>query len=329
MTPSDEKQEIDGRPPATVARNGNGGFPIRQLPRQAAALANKLARLVVEYGTLIGRGVTDDLAKLAVRVPADEVDAYGMDTRYRERMRPLLDFLYREYFRIEAVGLANVPAEGRLCLVANHAGVLPYDALMIGHAVEAEHPAGRVVRSLVDDVFINAPYLSRIFTRCGMVRASQANAERMLEEGRAVCLFPEGLQGIAKNYRDRYQLQRFGRGGFVRLCLRTRTPIIPVAVVGSEEIHPVIYQSGRLRSWLGNLLPPITPTFPLLGPLGLLPLPSKWIIEFGAPIDVRKEYGVRGEGDDLGINHAKEKIRARVQYMLYERLKSRHSIWAD
>ena len=297
-------------------------------PEQVRRLGENLVRLIYQYGAFLGRAMAEDVAKMTLKVPVAQVDEFGLDETYRRRIEPLLRFLYGEYFRVEAVGLAHVPSEGRVCLVANHSGVLPYDAAMIGYAVEHEHPLrGRIVRPLIDDLFVNAPWLSRMVVRSGMARACQENAERLLAAGQAVCLFPEGLQGIVKRYRERYQLKRFGRGGFVRLCLRTKTPIVPVAVIGAEEIHPVLAQFGWLRRRLGVVAPPITPTFPLLGPLGLLPLPAKWTIEFGAPIDVKKEFGIKGVNDDLGINHAKEKIRARIQTMVYERLKARRSVW--
>ena len=297
-------------------------------PEQVRRLVENLVRLLYQYGAFLGRGVAEDVAKMTLRVPVAQVDEFGLDEIYRRRVEPLTRFLYREYFRVDAVGLDHVPPAGRVCLVSNHSGVLPYDAAMIGYAVEHEHPAGgRIVRPLIDDLFVNAPWLSRIVVRSGMARACQENAARLLLHEQAVCLFPEGLQGIIKRYRDRYQLKRFGRGGFVRLCLRTNTPIVPVAVIGGEEIHPVLTQFGWLRRRLGLLVPPVTPTFPLLGPLGLLPLPAKWTIEFGAPIDVKKEFGIKGENDDLGINHAKEKIRARIQVMIYEHLKTRKSVW--
>jgi 1-acyl-sn-glycerol-3-phosphate acyltransferase len=302
--------------------------PALPSPGQARDLSRKLVRLLVEYGAFLGRGVAEDVEKITLKVPVAQVDEFGLDAGYRARHAALVRFLYRDYFRVRAIGLSNVPARGRVCLVANHSGVLPYDAAMIGHAVEHEHPEpGRIVRPLLDDVFMTAPWLSRILVRSGMARACQENAERLLTAEKAIVIFPEGLQGVGKPYRERYQLKRFGRGGFVRLCLRTKTPIVPVAVIGGEEIHPVLARTDWLRRRLGLLVPPITPTFPLLGPLGVLPLPAKWTIEFGAPIDVGREFGVRGESDDLGINHAKEKIRARVQLMVYEHLKTRRSIW--
>lgn len=296
-------------------------------PLQLILLADRLLRLILEYGNLYRKSLLEEFDKIAVRAPIAEVDAFGMDSGFRQRMFPLADFLFNKYFRVEAIGLDHIPAKGRICLVANHSGVLPYDAMMISHAVMHQKRNGRLIRSLLDDQFVNTAFLSTIITRMGSVRACQENAQRLLMDEQAICIFPEGIQGVMKHYKHRYQLKRFGRGGFVNLCLRTKTPIIPVVVIGAEEVHPVLYRNSWLRRRVGTLVPPITPTFPALGPLGLLPMPSKWTIEFGKPIDVSREFNIKDEDDELGVNLAKEKIRARIQGMIYQRLKTRKGVW--
>ncbi|MFN7951727.1 MAG: lysophospholipid acyltransferase family protein [bacterium] len=238
-----------------------------------------------------------------------------IDPALAAQLEPLLDFLYSTYWRVEVEGLENVPSEGGAMLVANHAGLLPYDGLMIARAVRRAHPARREVRFLIDDAAYDLPILGPLAARLGGVRASSENAEHWLGAGEVVCVFPEGGSATTKRYRDRYRLQQFGRGGFVSVAMRHRAPLVPTAVIGSEETHPVV---TRL-DWLGRLLGlptlPVTPTLPLLGPLGLVPLPSKWRIRFGAPIATAR--GKRKRADDyLAVSELKDRIRDAIQSQL-------------
>jgi 1-acyl-sn-glycerol-3-phosphate acyltransferase len=162
--------------------------------------------------------------------------------------------------------------------------------------------------------------------RLGAVRACQENAERLLAGGRLVAVFPEGQKGIGKLYRDRYRLQRFGRGGFVRLCLRTGTPLVPAAIVGAEEANPTLYRLEYMAKTLGVPFLPITPTFPALGPVGLLPAPTKWKVSFGEVISF-DGYGPDAADDDLLVERLAERIRATIQDMLDHTLAARESVW--
>jgi 1-acyl-sn-glycerol-3-phosphate acyltransferase len=218
-----------------------------------------------------------------------------------------------------------VPSHGRALLVSNHAGsFFPWDAFMIGTAILEEHPLPRFARFLVLNWAFELPYVSVAIRKFGGVPASPYNAIRLLEQDELVGVFPEGVKGTGKDFRDRYRLQRFGRGGFVELALRTGAPIVPVAVVGSEEIYPKIADSQLLARLIGAPFFPITPTFPWLGPLGAIPLPSKWRIEFCEPIDVS------GYGPDAAENRAlvfelSERVRETIQQKLYENLVKRGS----
>ncbi len=265
-------------------------------------------------------------AALRFRFRALQVDDYGFDPVFAEQFRGIFDFLFYKYFRVTTEGLSNVPAKGRALLVANHSGTLPYDGLMLSVALRNEHPQRRVVRALAEDFVFHFPYLGVFVNRLGHVRACQENAERLLKEDRLVAVFPEGIKGIGKLYHQRYQLQRFGRGGFIRLALRTQTPIIPVAIVGAEEIHPMFAKISWLVKDFGVPYLPITPTFPLLGPLGAIPLPSKWTMVFGEPIDVSK-YGPDAENDRLLTGRLSEEVRQTIQDMVKEVLKNRRSVW--
>lgn len=258
------------------------------------------------------------LRSLAIKQSDEGVDAFGRSPLVVERYGGLLDFLYKTYFRVEARGLGHLPDTGRALIVSNHSGMIPYDSLMIMHAVATEHSRARLVRPLVEDFLFHFPYLGTALNRLGGVRACPENAERLLDDEQLIAVFPEGQKGISKLFSERYQLQRFGRGGFVKLALRKNAPIIPTAVVGAEEIHPTL---GRLRlpgKPFGLPYLPLTPTFPWLGVLGLLPLPSKWFIAFGEPMFVNTEFGPEGAEDRVLVNRLSEQVRNRIQAMLEE-----------
>ncbi|MBV9949498.1 MAG: 1-acyl-sn-glycerol-3-phosphate acyltransferase, partial [Myxococcales bacterium] len=236
--------------------------------------------------------------RLGLRNRAEEVDEFGHDPVYEQRVLPLFDFLYDKYFRVEVHGIEHVPAEGRCLLVANHSGLLPLDGMMLRLAVRREHALHRDVRWLAEDAIFHFPFLGSFSNRIGAVRACQENAERLLAGGSLVAVFPEGMKGIRKLFRERYKLQRFGRGGFVKLGLRTRTPVVPVAIVGSEETNPLLARVEYLTNVLGLPYLPVTPTFPLLGPLGLLPAPTKWKIFFGPRVAL-DAHGPEASHDEI------------------------------
>jgi 1-acyl-sn-glycerol-3-phosphate acyltransferase len=264
--------------------------------------------------------------QFAMRDRSDVVDEFGRDPVYSARFEPILEFLYRKYFRVECEGLENVPSSGRALLVANHSGTLPYDGAIVMHAMRSEHAKRRDVRPLVEDFVFHFPYVGTLINRLGGVRACQENAQRLLDADQLVAVFPEGIKGIGKLYRDRYKLQRFGRGGFIKLALRTRSPIVPVAIVGAEETHPMLTKITWLSKSVGIPYLPITPTFPFLGPLGLLPLPAKWFVRFGEVIDVPGEHGPEAASDRILVNRLAETVRSRIQTMIDEALEHRKSV---
>jgi 1-acyl-sn-glycerol-3-phosphate acyltransferase len=286
-----------------------------------------LARLL-EAGR--GAGTWENLARLWSAAyfawHSEEVDEFGFDPRFTETIRPLFEFLYTVWWRVEPTGLEHVPAEGRGLVVANHSGVLPWDGLMVGLAIRHEHPARRECRMLALDMFALLPFLAPLLSQTGAVRASQDNGERLLRRDELVGVFPEGVKGVGKRFKDRYALARFGRGGFVRLALRTRAPIVPCAVVGAEEIHPMLASANWVGRPLGLPYLPITPTFPALGPLGLVPLPSKWSIDFLDPIDTSR-YGPEDAEDPILVNRLSEQVRSTIQRAVDGRLARRRSVW--
>ncbi len=257
---------------------------------------------------------------------SEEVDEFGFDRKFTETVRPLFEALYALWFRVETTGLDHVPSRGAALVVANHSGVLPWDGLMINLAIRHEHAARRECRLLALDMFALLPFLAPLLAKSGAVRANPENGERLLRRGELVGVFPEGVKGIGKRYRDRYRLARFGRGGFVRLALRTGVPIVPCAVVGAEEIHPVLSRVDWLARPLGLPYFPITPTFPALGPLGLVPLPSKWSLDFLAPVQTAG-YGAGAADDPILVNRLSERVRGAIQKRLDARLARRRSVW--
>jgi 1-acyl-sn-glycerol-3-phosphate acyltransferase len=263
--------------------------------------------------------------QLAMWGRSDVVDDFGRDPRATARWEWLFEFLYTRWFRVQATGLDHIPAQGRALLVANHAGTLPYDSAMVMHAVRRDHPARRDVRPLVEDTVFHLPFLGPIMNRIGGVRADPANAERLLENDELVAVFPEGEKGMGKLWKDRYRLQRFGRGGFVKLALRTGAPIIPVAVVGAEEAAPMLGKVTWFARNIGIPWIPVTPTFPWLGPAGLLPLPSKWYVQFGKPIELGSAHGPAAAEDRLLVNRIADQIRTQIQEMIEGLLGKRRS----
>ncbi len=257
---------------------------------------------------------------------SEDVDEFGSDLRFTETLQPLFEFLHTVWWRVETAGIEHVPAEGPGLVVVNHSGVLPYDGLMVKLAIRQEHPARRDCRMLALDMFALLPVLAPLLAKSGSVRANPENGERLLNKGELVGVFPEGVKGVGKPFRDRYKLARFGRGGFVRIALRTGAPIIPCAVVGAEEIHPMLANADWIGRPLGFPYFPITPTFPALGPLGLVPLPSKWSIDFADPMDLSM-YGPEAAEDPILVNRLSEEIRSVIQRMIDGRLARRRSIW--
>jgi 1-acyl-sn-glycerol-3-phosphate acyltransferase len=257
---------------------------------------------------------------------SEEVDEFGFDPRFTASVLPFFEFLYALWWRVEVTGIDHVPAEGPALVVANHSGVLPWDGLMVSLAVRHHHPARRQMRLLALDMFALLPFAAPLLTRTGSVRANPENGERLLKRGDLVGVFPEGVKGVGKAYKDRYKLARFGRGGFVRLALRTGAPIVPCAIVGAEEAHPKIGSMDWAGKPLGLPYVPITPTFPALGPLGVVPLPSKWWIDFAEPIEVAKR-GRAGADDPILVNRLSEQVRSIVQRMVDARLAQRRSVW--
>jgi 1-acyl-sn-glycerol-3-phosphate acyltransferase len=271
--------------------------------------------------------VAGAIAALRQRLTGDyEVDEFGFDKHLTDSVfLPLLRPLYRNWFRTEVVGAENIPTEGGALVVANHSGTIPLDAVML--AVGVHEAAQRYLRLLGADLLFRMPVLSELARKGGGTLACNPDAERLMRAGDLVGVFPEGFKGVGKPFADRYKLQRFGRGGFVSAALRTGVPIIPVAIVGAEESYPMLGNVKSIARLFGLPYFPITPTFPWLGPLGLVPLPSKWLIEFGKPIET--SHLVDDVDDPLVVFNLADQVRETIQGMLGVLLKKRPDPFQD
>ncbi|HYO37228.1 MAG TPA: lysophospholipid acyltransferase family protein [Geodermatophilus sp.] len=257
-----------------------------------------------------------------------ETDEFGFDPDLTDHvLLPALRPLFSRWFRVETHGVENVPGSGGALVVANHSGTVPVDALMATVALHDDHPARRRFRLLGADLVFDLPAVGSLARKFGATLACTEDAERLLRGGELVGVFPEGFKGIGKPFRDRYTLQRFGRGGFVTAALRTGKPIIPCAIVGAEEIYPMIGNARPLARLLGLPYFPVTPTFPALGPLGLVPLPSKWFIAFGEPIETAS-YGPAAAEDPMLVFNLTDQVRETIQQSIYQLLLQRSSVFS-
>ena len=255
-----------------------------------------------------------------------ETDEWGFDPELLQAVTPFANFLYKVYWRVQVTGLENIADEGRALLVCNHSGQLPWDGAMVGAAIYNEHPSQRLVRTLYASWFPTLPFLSAIFVKLGQVLANEENGIRLLEQDQLVAVYPEGYKGVGKLFKDRYRLTRFGRGGFVRMALKTGAPIIPVSVVGAEETYISLAKSDFIARLIRFPYFPFTPTFPWLGPLGFIPLPTKWYIDFGEPI-LTEGYGPDSVNNMMLVSQLADQVRNVVQNMIYVRLAQRKSVF--
>ncbi|MGV3759454.1 MAG: lysophospholipid acyltransferase family protein [Actinomycetota bacterium] len=267
-------------------------------------------------------------------VPLDDprlsdIDEWGRSERMRELARTLYGPMYERWHRVEWEGLEKIPREGGALLVSNHAGAIPADAPAIMHGIEEE--LGRPVYGLADEMFKRLPVVGMLWSRVGGVLAHPDNAYRLLREQQQLALvFPEGTKGTGKAYGDRYQLRRFGRGGYVQIAMRAGVPIVPIAVVGAEEAMPILWKSPQLAKLTGLPYVPLTANmlaFGGLGPLGaLLPFPAKIKIRVLDPVHFDVEPDLPRYSRSRIMDES-EAIRQRIQEALLDMLRHRESVW--
>jgi 1-acyl-sn-glycerol-3-phosphate acyltransferase len=316
-----------GRPAAEPEpASSSSGAPGQGIPLEEI-LAAVIAGARETFGDDWERRLAHILAFLRRRVTGDyEVDEFGLDAHlttglYFNVLRPLAE----KWFRVEVRGEENLPREGGALLVANHSGTVPMDGLITAFVVH--EATGRFLRLLGADLVFRLPFAGEMARRGGVTLACADDACRLLRDGELVGVWPEGFKGIGKPFSQRYQLQRFGRGGFVSSAINTGVPIIPCSIVGAEEIYPLIGDIPVLARLLGLPYLPVTPLFPLLGPLGLVPLPSKWIIEFGEPIHT-DEYDAVAAEDPMTTFNLTDQVRETIQQTLFRLLMQRKSAFS-
>jgi 1-acyl-sn-glycerol-3-phosphate acyltransferase len=275
-----------------------------------------------------GERLHEALGFLRRRLTGDyQVDEFGFDRELTEAvLAPVARLLHERWWRIDWVGMENVPSEGSVLLVSNHAGTLPWDAVMLKFGVLDRHPAHRHVRLLAADLAFRLPFVGELARKSGNTLANAEDAHRLLAGGEVLGVFPEGFKGVGKPFSQRYKLQRFGRGGFIEVALRARCPIVPVSIIGSEEIMPMLYNAKTLARVFGFPYFPVTPTFPWLGPLGLIPIPSKWLVEFGEPIPT-DDHAEDAWQDPLTVFELTDRIRDEIQQTLHLKLMHRRSVF--
>ena len=261
------------------------------------------------------RRLATAVSALRKRLSGDyEIDEFGFDPQIAEVLVGAVEPLAEKWFRLEVRGIENIPAEGGALLVANHSGTVPIDGIITGYAVKKY--GGRNLRPLGADLVFSLPFVGQIARKVGATLACTEDAERLLSAGELAGVWPEGFKGIGKPFAERYKLQRFGRGGFVSSAMRAGVPIVPVSIVGAEEIYPLVGNVPSLARLLGLPYLPVTPFFPLLGPLGMIPLPSKWIIEFGEPIRT-DAYEPDAADDPMLLFNVTDQVRETIQQTLY------------
>ena len=300
----DLRREIDERFPEPASVETSRGF-------DAFALFDELR---------------ERLGRLGLSERSAGVDTFGLDPVALAESRGLLDWLVERYWRVTLRGVERLPANGPILFVANHSGLVPWDGLVFAHCLQRERSDWPRVRFLIADWLITLPFAQPWLARLGGVRACRENADTLLRQGKSVLAFPEGEKGATKDFGSRYELQRFGRGGAVRAALARGVPLVPVGIVGAEETVPVLFKSPLLGRALGLPFLPVTPMFPVLGPLGLVPLPAKWHIEIGEPLELAGR-GPSTTVEEAAVSRWNEALRVRVRELVDRGLAARESSW--
>jgi 1-acyl-sn-glycerol-3-phosphate acyltransferase len=326
--PTDGAQRDAAKPATPLVSAARVGTSVDEIVALAIATLRRAAVASGLSGDDIERQVATTLSFVRRRLSGEyTVDDFGFDQDYTENVYlPLLRPLYKSWFRVEVRGIENIPGVGGALIVANHSGTIAFDSLMTQVAVHDEHPAHRFLRMLGADLVFRTPVVGSVARKSGATLAANPDAERLLASGEIAGVWPEGFKGVGKPFTERYKLQRFGRGGFVAAALRTGVPIVPCSIVGAEEIYPILGNLKTVARIVGAPYIPVTPTFPLLGPLGLIPLPSKWIIEFGAPVETAV-LGSQAADDPMVVFDLTDRVRETIQQTLYSLLLQRRSVF--
>ena len=315
-----------GREPAPARapdpeRKQQRGDNIARLSRRRWSTTPSLAEIELgEPQGLADRLLNDRLrrvvAALAHLVEGEApYDRFGFSPDAIKKAFPVFHALYRVYFRVRSEGHENIPTEGPVVLAANHGGLLPFDAAMGIVDITLNTDPPRLVRSIVDRWAGGLPWINIFYARAGQVVGTRENIANLLDDGQLVLVFPEGVEGIRKTIAHRYRLQQF-RVGFIENALRTRSPIVPTAFIGSDDQAPILFDIRPLARRLGLPALPITPTFPWLGPLGLLPYPVSYRIVYGEPLRYHERFGPEGADDSRLVRYLANQVRRAVQLLI-------------
>jgi 1-acyl-sn-glycerol-3-phosphate acyltransferase len=313
------------REPSHESRNGGRNFPGGD---EKATRANSRSSISDYDIPLTDKpGLQGYLELIQRRLSGDyEIDEFGADPLYGQMWWPIFEQIYRNYWRVETTGVEHVPDAGRAIIAANHSGgSYAWDAVMMSTAIHLEHPRPRYVHYVATEFFFDMPFLSYDNRKKNAALACRDDFSRLLARDLLVGVFPEGAKGFLKPNDKRYRVQRFGRGGFVEIALATGAPIVPVAVVGGEEIHFSLGNSKTLAKLLNRMIPQErADSFPIM--LNMIPLPIKWRIEFCEPIDV-SSYGPEAARDPIQVQQITEQVRARIQEALDRNLTQRRTMF--
>ncbi len=307
---------------ARAAGQGSSTGVVRQMddfratPPAGKATTRELAARLVSAAGFLRRRITGDY----------DVDELGFDPHLNDALvRPLLRLFFRSWFRVEVSGIHHLPVDGAALVMANHGGVLPLDALMTSVAVRDEHPTGRELRLMADDLCFALPGIGKLARKAGHSRACPTDSARLLASGELLAVFPEGNKGLGKGFKHRYQLQPFDCGRIISTAVATKAPIVPCSILGCEEAYPMLADVKPLARLLGLPYFPVTPLFPLAGPAGLVPLPSKWRITFGAPIDTTS-FGPADVDNPQVVSELAEQVVNTIQQTLRYLMTHRRNI---
>jgi 1-acyl-sn-glycerol-3-phosphate acyltransferase len=307
--------------PKPVPASPRPAPPPRRLPKRRWVSTPTLGEIeLAEPDGALDRVLGDDvrrvMAALAHLVEGEgPYDRFGFSPEVTRTAFPFFQALYKTWFRVKSEGHQNIPEAGPVLLAGNHAGLLPFDAAMIVVDVATHTDPPRLVRAVVDRWAGSLPWVNVFYSRVGQVVGTRENFAELLDEGQLVLVFPEGMEGVRKTVAQRYRLQNF-RVGFVEQALRARAPIVPVAVVGSDDQTPILYDVKPIAERLGLPVAPITPTFPWFGPLGLLPYPVPYRIVYGEPLNFHERFGPEGADDARLVRYLSNQVRRSVQVLL-------------
>lgn len=278
-------------------------------------ILSKIAEKAADF--MVSQDIVKKLREIPNQLNEIGYDNWGMNPKVLAQTLSLCRWIFEKYFRVEIHGIDRVP-QGRVLIISNHGGQLPWDGTFLIYAMALYANPPRILRGMVERLIPRLPFFSTWIARCGQIVGDPINCKKLLEHNEAVMVFPEGVRGSGKLFWKRYQLQRFG-SGFMRLALETATPIVPVAVIGAEETYPAIYNLKTMARILKLPYCPITPTWPVLGPLGLLPIPVKIRIYFGEPMRFEGDF----DAPEQDIQNKVNLVTASIQQMIQQGLKER------